>query len=268
MFDDRTHDPCRVLVVDDDALVRARLSAVLNATHYDVELAGTGEEALRVLDSVNCHIVVTDWQMPDMDGLALCRHIRSRHQESYIYVLMLSIRDTRHDVSTGLAAGADAYVFKSAPIDDILARMEIGRRIAYDKPSRPRQSGGTQGASHVDPVTGAYNLAYPAQHLPRELARPQRFGHSLSILHCDMGGFDAFCEQRGHEAGNELMREFVACAVTRIRKGDWFARASCASVWIVLPETAAKGAQCATKQFLKLSSCNHGPSRGSRSMSR
>jgi GGDEF domain-containing protein len=67
-----------------------------------------------------------------------------------------------------------------------------------------------------------------------------------------MDGYEAFCEQRGQGPGNELMREFVACAKTRIRNGDWFARASCASVWIVLPETAAKGAQCAAKQYLKL----------------
>jgi diguanylate cyclase (GGDEF)-like protein len=109
-----------------------------------------------------------------------------------------------------------------------------------------------QGASAVDPVTGAYDLAYLTQHLRRELARSRRYGHCLSILRCDMDGFDAFCEQRGHGVGDELMREFVACAMTRIRKGDWFARASRASVWIVLPETAAKGAQCAAKQFLKL----------------
>ena len=70
--------------------------------------------------------------MPDMDGLALCRHIRLRHHEGYIYVLKLTIRDGESDAMTGLAAGADAYVIKGAPINDILARLEIGRRITHE----------------------------------------------------------------------------------------------------------------------------------------
>ena len=67
----QAHDSCRVLIVDDDALVRARISALFHAFQYDVEIAATGEEAVRILDATHCHIVLTDWQMPDMDGLAL-----------------------------------------------------------------------------------------------------------------------------------------------------------------------------------------------------
>jgi len=70
--------PCRILVVDDDALVRARLSTLLSAAHYQVELAATGIEALRVLDETPCDIVLTDWFMPDMDGLAFSVGRRAR----------------------------------------------------------------------------------------------------------------------------------------------------------------------------------------------
>ena len=245
-------DSCRVLVVDDDALVRARLSALLNASQYEVEAATTGEEALRILDATHCHIVLTDWQMPDMDGLALCRHIRLRHHESYIYVLMLTIRDGEHDVMTGLAAGADAYVIKGAPIDDILARLEIGRRITHEKSPLLTKNRGNQSVSYTDPVTGAHNLRYLMQHLPRELARSQRYGHALAILHCDIDGFEPFRDRFGHEAGNDLLRAFVAGADGRIRKGDWLARTAGATFMIVLPEATAKGAHCAAHQFRRL----------------
>jgi diguanylate cyclase (GGDEF)-like protein len=239
-------------VVDDDALVRARLSALLNASGYDVEVASTGEEALRILNSTHCHIVLTDWQMPDMNGLALCRHIRLRHHESYIYVLMLTIRDTEHDVMTGLAAGVDAYVVKGATTDNLLACLAIGRRITYEKSSLGTTNAGNQSFSHTDPVTGAHSLDYLAQHLPRELARSQRHGHALAILRCDIEGFDRFNHPLGSEAGNELLRAFVAGANGCIRKGDWLARTAGAAFMIVLPETTAKGAHCVAHKLRRL----------------
>jgi diguanylate cyclase (GGDEF)-like protein len=239
-------------VVDDDALVCARLSALLSASQYDVEVATTGAEALRILDATHCHIVLTDWQMPEMDGLALCRHIRLRRHESYIYVLMLTVRDTEHDVLAGLAAGADAYVVKGAKIDDILARLEIGRRITYEKSPLLTKHRGNQIVSYTDPVTGAHNLGYLMHHLPHELARSQRYGHALAILRCDIDGFEPFHDRFGHEASNDLLREFVACADARIRKGDWLARTDGAAFLIVLPETNAKGAHCAAHQLRQL----------------
>jgi two-component system cell cycle response regulator len=245
-------ESCRVLVVDDDALVRARLSTLLSASQYEVEVAATAEEALRVLDATHCHIVLTDWQMPDMDGLALCRVIRLRNYESYIYVLMLTIRDTEQDVLTGLAAGADAYVVKGATIDDILARVEIARRITYEKSPDRAINRVDRSVLHADPVTGAHNLDYLMQHLPRELARSQRHGHSLSILNCGIDGFHRFQGRFGHGAGNELLREFVAGAGGCIRKGDWLARVGDAAFVIVLPETAAKGAHRAAQKLRQL----------------
>jgi two-component system, cell cycle response regulator len=213
-------DSCRVLLVDDDALVRARLSALLNASQYQVETAATGEEAVRVLDATHCHIVLTDWQMPDMDGLALCRHIRLRHRESYIYVLMLTIRDSEHDVMKGLAAGADAYLVKGATINDFLARLEIGRRITRE--SSPVPGSHRDYRSFMDTVAGTHNLGYLLHHLPRELARSQRYGHPLAILHCAIDGFNRFNDRFG--------AEFM----------------------IVLPETTAKGAHCAAHKLRQI----------------
>jgi diguanylate cyclase (GGDEF)-like protein len=245
-------ESCRVLVVDDDALVRARLSTLLSASRYEVEVAATAEEALRILDAKHCHIVLTDWQMPDMDGLALCRVIRLRNYGSYVYVLMLTIRDTEHDVLTGLAAGADAYVVKGATINDILARVEIARRITHEKSPVRTITPEDRSVSHADPITGAHNLDYLMLHLPRELARSQRHGHSLAILNCGIDGFYRFQDRFGSGAANELLREFVAGAGGRIRKGDWLARTGAAAFVIVLPETAAKGAQRAAQKLRQL----------------
>jgi PleD family two-component response regulator len=122
-------NPCRVLIVDDDELIVSRVATLLERSGYQVCVARSGEEAMRVLDATSCQIVITDWHMPDMDGLDLCRNIRSRADKAYIYVLMLTVRNGRGDILAGLSAGADDYVMKGATAEEILARLEVGRRI-------------------------------------------------------------------------------------------------------------------------------------------
>jgi diguanylate cyclase (GGDEF)-like protein len=239
-------------VVDDDPLMRAHLAALLNASEYQVELAATAEEALRIMDTAHCNIVLTDWQMPDMDGLALCRRVRLKSPESYVYVLMLTIRNTEHDVLIALAAGADDYVVKGTPIDEILARVEIGRRVSHGENTLQPRNRDNRGLSYKDPVTGALSLDYLLHHLPRELNRSQRYGHALAVLSCTIDGFTRFTDRFGHEAGDEQLRSFVAGSEGCIRQGDWLARTVGDSFMIVLPETAATGAHRAAQKLRAL----------------
>jgi PleD family two-component response regulator len=127
-----THGPtklCRVLIVDDDDLIISSVSSLLERSGYQVCAARSGEDAMRVLNAINCHIVITDWHMPDMDGLDLCRNIRSSVKSTYIYVLMLTVRNGSSDILAALSAGADDYALKGAGAEEILARLEVGRRL-------------------------------------------------------------------------------------------------------------------------------------------
>jgi two-component system cell cycle response regulator len=249
--------PCRILVVDDDELVRVRLAEILIASRYAVELAASGEEALRILNATRCDIVLTDWQMPDMDGLALCRLVRMRDQGHYSYLLMLTIRDTPDDVLAGLAAGADDYVVKGTSIEEILARLETGRRITHRTDASNLQGGLT----HTDPATGVHSLGYLVQHLPRELARSQRYGHALAVITCDIDRFERIQNSSGGDSVEELLRMFVHRCVGCIRKGDWLARTGPNAFIVVLPETKALGARCVARKLRSL--CIKDPSRPS-----
>jgi DNA-binding response OmpR family regulator len=122
-------EPCRVLIVDDDKLIISSVSSLLQRSGYQVFAARTGEHAMRVLNATNCHIVITDWQMPDMDGLDLCRNIRSSAKNTSVYVLMLTVRSGSRDILAALAAGADDYILKGAGAGEILARLEVGRHL-------------------------------------------------------------------------------------------------------------------------------------------
>jgi two-component system, cell cycle response regulator len=234
---------CRILVVDDDALVRARLATLLRASRFDVESAASGEDALRIMAATRCQVLLTDWQMPDMDGLSLCRNVRANDGDGYVYVLMLTIRDSQEDLIAGLAAGVDDYVVKGAPIEEILARVEVARRITHFEHRRRTGKHESGADSLTDPLIGAHNVRYLMEYLPRELERSRRYGHALAVLSCDVDGFRQINDRCGRVAGNELLRAFVACAEGCIRKhSDWLARVSEDEFMIVLPETKVHGA--------------------------
>ena len=245
--------PCRVLVVDDDDLVRARLTALLRTANFDVESACNGEDALRVMASRHCQVLLTDWQMPDMDGLSLCRIVRSEHCESYIYVLMFTVRDSKEDLLKGLGAGADDYVVKSAPIEEILARMEVARRITHVEYSLRRSNRENRRLAVTDPLTGALNLRYLMKHLPRELSRSQRYVHPLAVLSCDIDRFKQINDAHGHAVGDEVLRAFVARASGCLRDGsDWLARVGGDEFMVVLPETDVVGANRVARKLRKV----------------
>jgi DNA-binding response OmpR family regulator len=129
--------PCRVLVVDDDVFSRKCLHALLQRELYEVALASSGEEALRFMSTTPCDLVLTDWQMPNMDGLALCRRLRETYQPDDVYVLLLTVRGAEQDRRAALAAGADDFIVKGAPIPDVLERLNVGRTARSRRSSRP-----------------------------------------------------------------------------------------------------------------------------------
>jgi DNA-binding response OmpR family regulator len=142
----QTSLPCHVLAVDDDALTRARLMSLLSRAGYQAHGAGSGAEALSILSETPCPIVVTDWQMPDMDGLALCRALKLGASDHHTYVMMFTIRSDAADILAGLEAGVDDYVVKGADAEDLLARIAAARsvtrvrhlpRLAFSQKRRP-----------------------------------------------------------------------------------------------------------------------------------
>jgi two-component system, cell cycle response regulator len=239
----QSSQPCRLLVVDDDDLVRTRLATVLRAAQFEVEVAASGDEALRVMNARPCQVLLTDWQMPDMDGLALCRIVRADQRDSYVYVLMLTVRDHKKDLLEGLAAGVDEYVVKGGSINELLARLEVARRITHIEQSLRVANRENLRLSVTDPLTGTNNLRYLMKHLPRELVRSRRYGHPLAVLSCDIDGFKRINDRFGHEAGDQLLQEFVGRTETCLRSSsDWMARVGGDEFMVVLPETRALGA--------------------------
>jgi diguanylate cyclase (GGDEF)-like protein len=235
---------CRVLIVDDDELVVRRLGTLLELNGYEVHKAYSGQEALRVLESTVCQIVLTDWHMPDLDGIALCSSLRQKKSDNYIFILMLTVRDGRDDIVAGLSAGADDYVVKGATSDEILARVGVGRRITQLDRSLRTSNQENRRMSVTDPLTGAHNRRFMSKYLPRELQRSRQDGVPLAILSCDIDHFKSVNDRFGHEAGDDVLQQFVIRASSCFRQGiDWIARSGGEEFILVLPQTGLEGAR-------------------------
>jgi putative two-component system response regulator len=120
----------RILIADDDDISRDLLEHMLEQEGYEVRTAATGLEAYSVLRAESIQLVITDWEMPELSGIELCRLIRqSGSDNGYVYVIMLSGHNERNQIVQGLAAGADDFLTKPLFRDELLVRIRAGERV-------------------------------------------------------------------------------------------------------------------------------------------
>ena len=118
----------RILVVDDDEIGLAVVRNALAHAGHEVLTAGNGEEALAVLRREDVRLVITDWEMPVLDGLDLCRAIR-RRDGGYVYVILLTSHGSSAAIVAGMSAGADDFIVKPFNQAELMARVRAGERV-------------------------------------------------------------------------------------------------------------------------------------------
>lgn len=118
-----------IVYIDDKSEMRAILHRYLTAWGYDAVGAADGESGWELIRTLCPDIVITDWMMPVMDGLELCRRIRSAELPSYIYIILLTARNMKEDLVTGMEAGADDFVGKPFDKQELKARINAAARI-------------------------------------------------------------------------------------------------------------------------------------------
>jgi diguanylate cyclase (GGDEF)-like protein len=233
-----------VLIVDDDPLTLERLTLLVQAAGFDVRSASSGREGLAHLHREYCPIVMSDWQMPDMDGLALCRAIRTDSFRGYVYILLLTGRDSQEDIVAGLDAGADDYLNKRVTEAELMARLRTARRIVALEQSLRDIIEEKRRLATTDALTGTNNRHYFVKHLNRELKRVRRFGGPLSLLALDIDRFKSINDRFGHGVGDEVLVEFARrIGVGLPREIDWCARLGGEEFAVVLPQTDLAGAK-------------------------
>ncbi len=232
-----------VLVVDDDPVTRKMLERYLAKSNFVVELAANGKEALELYQSYFFPLVITDWMMPEMNGPELCRRIRIQNRDNYVFIIMVTARDSKKDIVSGLESGADDYLTKPFHHAELLARIKTGIRIIELEKSLRQANSEIRLLSITDPLTGCYNRLYLNERLPQELKRAHRYQRSLSIVMADIDFFKKVNDSYGHQAGDDVLRFFGKMLLSSVRESvDWVVRYGGEEFLIILPETDCKGA--------------------------
>ena len=232
-----------ILVVDDDVVSRTVVQKHLQKAGFRVVTAANGQNALDLFDRQFFPIVLTDWMMPGIDGPQLCRLIREKQTEGYVFIILITARDSKTDIVSGLESGADDYLTKPLHPAEMVARINTGIRILKLEQSLKKANEEIRLLSITDPLTGCFNRGYLNERFQYEIKRAQRYGHPLSVVLADIDHFKNVNDTYGHQIGDEVLQIFAKCIKAEIRKKiDWVVRYGGEEFLIVLPETQNIGA--------------------------
>ena len=118
-----------VLVADDDAISRLLISSALTKLGHKVEEAVNGEQAWQLWEQGNHSLVLSDWMMPELDGLEFCRRIRASERSSFTYLILLTARSGKTNYLDAMEAGAYDFISKPFDKDQLAARVRVATRI-------------------------------------------------------------------------------------------------------------------------------------------
>jgi putative two-component system response regulator len=120
----------KILIVDDELVSRRKMDLLVRSLGYETLVASDGVEGWEIWKSERPRMVITDWMMPRMDGLELCKKIRDVEASQYIYLIMVTSREDVNDLVMGMDAGADDFITKPFIKEELAVRIRAGERIS------------------------------------------------------------------------------------------------------------------------------------------
>jgi diguanylate cyclase (GGDEF)-like protein len=228
-------DWLRVLIVEDDPIVADLLVTWLrDECRYSVVTAKNGQEALSVAMDYLPHVVIADWLMPVMDGLELCKALRSSEWGENIYLLMLTTVSEENELYRAFDAGVDDYLVKPVNTRALSARLKAAWRYVRLRDAWERDhSRLTTAAAELalanrrlqetalsDPLTGLANRRAGLTVLSQVWSASVRYGNNFSVIMIDIDHFKSINDAHGHAAGDLVLQQLSQCLRTTARKED------------------------------------------------
>jgi two-component system chemotaxis response regulator CheY len=241
----------KVLVVDDDDSARQGLEVAVRLLGYECRSARDGMEAWELHQGEHADVILSDWQMPRMDGIELCRRTRiSEGAGPYTYfIFMTSFTDKEHFIR-GMDAGADDYHTKPVDLDELRARLasaervvSLYRKLAEQNAALRRDSQASFRVARLDSLTQVANRLSMDEDLKVLWSRSERYGHRYSIAICDIDRFKAYNDRFGHLAGDDVLRHVAQTIRAQLRQGDGLYRYGGEEFVVLLPEQSLPEAE-------------------------
>ncbi len=248
--------PVRVLIADDDPTTRMLLQHLLNSQGYITRTVANGREALQTVEDFRPHILVTDWLMPEMNGLELICALRKTETGRAIYAVVLTSLREDENLVDAFEAGADDYLVKPIEPSIVKAHLKAGlrviqvqqqiekdreelRRLTADLASAHRDA---QESALADPLTGLYNRRYAMNRLAQEWASTERSQMPFSIVMLEIDQINQIRDTFGHMAAEEVIKRIGDVLQTHSRLPDVACRIGWETFLILSPNTSLDGA--------------------------
>jgi two-component system cell cycle response regulator len=236
----------KILVVDDNALERQVIEKPLSMIEdYEVIALDNVKAAKKILKhDQTVRFVITDWVMPNIDGLSFVRWIRAANLARYIYIILLTSREDADDIEKGLNVGADDYIKKPSHPKELLARVAVGKRILNLEEKLKEQI-------LVDDLTKLQNRRAIYEIGRHEIGRAHRDQAPLSVLFLDIDKFKHINDTYGHLAGDEALKLTAQLLKENIREYDMAGRWAGDEFIVLLPNTSVEEAAALGERVLK-----------------
>ncbi len=238
-----------VLVADDSKVSRKTVQSALAPEHYTVLAAVSGQEALDLFATYRPAVVITDWLMPDLSGLELCQRIREVSQDSYTYIILLTVLTDKKKVVKGLEAGADDYLTMPFHPEELLARVRAGLRIVKLQRELQAKNRRLGKMARADALTGLLNRRAILDWTSGQLHGAARYGHSLWIVMADLDHFKTVNDTYGHDAGDTVLKRFAKILKANTRLSDNCGRFGGEEFLLVMTHLDAEGVRVAVERI-------------------
>ncbi len=226
------------LIVDDDPISLLNLDKLLSRKGHTVLSAKDGEEALQLAFEHQPQVVITDWKMPKLSGLELCKKLRTTPETQNIYIIMVTGMEGEDMIIQAFDAGADDYVVKPFTPKVLEARIRSGKRIIryqnlinHDRKVIQQYAAKLSSANQqlqtmamTDALTGLPNRRYAMERLRESIKEATRHGESLSCIMLDIDEFKAVNDTYGHDTGDRILKEIAEVFHSAARTYDTICR--------------------------------------------
>lgn len=215
-----SNEEFKILVADDSALYTRLVKDTLSSQPCSLLFAKNGGGAMALFTEHKPALVITDWVMPQMDGLELCRRIRADFPEVYSYLMLLTSHDEKKSMVTGLQAGADDYLSKPFHPGELVARVAVGRRVVELQREIQRKNRQLEAMALTDSLTGLPNRRAIDVWAPRQISAAARYGFPMWVVMADLDSFKKINDAYGHNGGDIVLQGFAEILRRNTRASD------------------------------------------------
>jgi diguanylate cyclase (GGDEF)-like protein len=245
-----------ILVADDDASSRLITTVALRSLGHECHTVSDGAQAWEEFQSRQPDVVISDWMMPGLSGVELCRNIRCDSSGHYPYFIMVSAQGDLDQILEGMRAGADDYLVKPLDPADLQTRLVAAARVtslhhqlADQRIELERLNCDLADVARRDPLTGLGNRRALEEDLVLLEARVSRYGHTYGVALLDIDYFKAYNDNYGHQAGDEVLRVVAAELKDHARSGDAVYRYGGEEFLCIFPEQSLATATQAVQRM-------------------